>query len=56
MLATNLAVDLARAGLDPQISYSVRDLWTGAKSTAKGMLPVSLARYVSTIYELTPSP
>jgi hypothetical protein len=54
--AANLSIDLARAGLDTTKSYAVRDLWTGAKSTAKGTLAVSLPKMTSTILELVPAP
>jgi Alpha galactosidase C-terminal beta sandwich domain len=47
-------VDLARAGLDGTLSYTARDLWSGATSTVKGALPVTLAGAASTIVELSP--
>jgi hypothetical protein len=40
--ATTKNVDLARAGLDPQKSYTVTDLFTGTQSTAMGSLGVAL--------------
>jgi alpha-galactosidase len=51
--AATLVVDLARTGLEAG-TYSVRDLWTGVKSTAQGTLGITLAKAAATIYELVP--
>jgi hypothetical protein len=40
--AVTETIDLARAGLDKARTYAVSDLWSGAASTATGMLSVSL--------------
>jgi hypothetical protein len=50
------SIDLSRAGLDGAVIYSARDLWSGARVTAKGTLPVRLDAGASTIFELTAAP
>jgi hypothetical protein len=40
--ATTKTVSMARAGLDPQKTYTVTDLTTGTTSTATGNLSVPL--------------
>ncbi|MGO8991813.1 MAG: alpha-galactosidase [Polyangiaceae bacterium] len=47
------SVSLARAGLNGGQSYSVTDLWTGATSTAKGTMPVSLPGGYARLFSLT---
>jgi alpha-galactosidase len=50
--AGSRTIDLARAGLDPGRSYTVTDLWTGAVSTARGSLGVSLDTDAATLLQL----
>jgi hypothetical protein len=46
------AINLSRAGLAPGRTYAVTDLWSGAASTAQGMLSVSLDRDQAKLFQL----
>ncbi|HEY8073268.1 MAG TPA: hypothetical protein VIF62_04145 [Labilithrix sp.] len=52
--AATKSIDLARAGLDPNGTYTVTDLWAGTTTSAKGTLSIALAAGESKILRLAP--
>lgn len=54
--SVNKTVDLARAGLDPAVTYTVKDLWTGETSTATGSWTAALGAADSRLVKLTAAP
>jgi hypothetical protein len=50
--AATKSISLARAGLDPRATWSVRELWTGAERQATGSLEAQLAPMDCTLVRL----
>jgi hypothetical protein len=51
--SVNKSVNLARAGLDPAVTYTVKDLWTGETATATAAWTVALEAADSKLVKLT---
>jgi alpha-galactosidase len=51
--AAQKSVSLARAGLDAEAQYALKDLWEGIEGTVSGMLAVTLEPAEAKIYKLT---
>ena len=49
-----ITVDLARLGLSGSTTYTVRDVWSGATTTAAGMLAITLAPGDSKLVVIAP--
>lgn len=51
--AVQKSVSLARAGLDAEAQYSLKDLWEGTEGAASGVLDITLLPAESKIFRLT---